>query len=187
MLRLDKKIIKTLSSMWRKVELVATHMCKALPNMVLKILTIQDSSTAWTVRIVFRLCKSIILMPRTKLLCIFGVQWFILNTQKVLISLKLKLSVCWNFSGLVSSENEQSKVLSSAPRRTSINSRETHTSLAFQPWILVTPTVFRISEAVPSFQNGLGPTPNIEFFHIWYSAMRLIVFVYVTFPTNTEE
>ena len=128
---IDKKVIKILSSTRRKVELVATHICKVLPNMVLKILTIQDSSTAWTVRIVFLLCKSTILMPRTKLLCLFGVQWFILNTQKVLILLKLKFS---DELELFRSCLLGKRAVQGVVKRTKENiqnSRETHTSLAF--------------------------------------------------------
>ena len=88
-----RKIIMTLSSICGKVDPWATHTCRALPSMALNNSIIQDSSTAWTVRIVSRLCRSIMLMLRTERLCPFGVQWFILNIQMVLTSLKLKFSV----------------------------------------------------------------------------------------------
>ena len=47
--------------------------------------------------------------------------------------------------------------------------------------------MFRISEAVPNFQNGSGKTLTIVLFLIWFSAMRLISFVCVKLPMNTEE
>ena len=70
------------------------------------------------------------LTPRVKLHFRSEDQKFILSIQKEKTSLKQRFSVYWNSSDRVFLAKEQSKVLSSALRRTSMNFRETPTSLA---------------------------------------------------------
>ena len=71
------------------------------------------------------------LTPRIRRRFRFGDQKLILSTLMALTLRPKKFSVYWNSSDRVFSAKEQPKVLSSALRITSMNSRETHISLAF--------------------------------------------------------
>ena len=182
-----RRIFKTLSRICVKADLWVIPTCRAMQG------TVSSSSitlvlfTLCQMEFEFQLFKSTTLTPRIRRRFRFGDQKLILSTLTALTLIPKKFSVYWNSSDRVFSAKEQSKVLSSAPRITSMNSRETHISLAFWLWILVPSTVFRISEVAQNFQNGLELILIVEFCHAWYSAMRLILCVYVRLPTNTEE
>ena len=74
----------------------------------------------------FQLFKNTTLTPRIRRRFRFGDQKLILSTLTALTLIPKKFSVYWNSSDRVFSAKEQSKVLSSALRITSMNSRETH-------------------------------------------------------------
>ena len=74
----------------------------------------------------FQLFKNTTLTPRIRRRFRFGDQKLILSTLTALTLIPKKFSVYWNSSDRVFSAKEQSKVLSSALRITSMNSRGTH-------------------------------------------------------------